>query len=68
MIALLSVVALSLLNQRELSRHPAAQTCPATDLVSQEYVTLLCHWRHHADRPNWTIHDFFFALARLGGH
>lgn len=68
MIALLSVVALSLLNLRELSRHPEAKTRPATDLVSHAYVTLLCHWRHHEDRPNWTIHDFFFALARLGGH
>lgn len=68
MIALLSVVALSLLNLRELSRHPEAKTRPATDVVSREYVRVLSAWRHGAIREDWTIHDFFFALARLGGH
>lgn len=62
MIALLSVVALSLLNLRELSRRPA------TDVISSDYVSRLSTWRHHAEQPDWTIHDFCQALARLGGH
>lgn len=68
MIALLSVVALSLLNLRELSRRPDAKTRPATDVISSDYVSLLSTWRHHAEKPDWTIHDFCQALARLGGH
>jgi len=68
MIAILSVVALSLLNLRELSRRDDAKTRPATDLFSEEYVTMLSAWRHRSDKPDWTIHDFCFALARLGGH
>jgi hypothetical protein len=68
MIALLSVVALTLLNLRELSRHRNAKMRPATDVVSVEYVRVLSVWRHGRIREDWTIHDFFFALARLGGH
>jgi hypothetical protein len=41
---------------------------PATDVVSVEYVRVLSVWRHGRIREDWTIHDFFFALARLGGH
>ena len=59
---------LSLLNLRELSRHADAKTRPATDVISSDYVSLLSTWRHHAEKPDWTIHDFCQALARLGGH
>lgn len=68
MIAILSVVALSLLNLRELSRRDDAKTRPATNLFSAEYVSVLSTYRHGAPQPNWTIHDFCLALARLGGH
>ena len=68
MIALLSVVALALLNLRELSRHPDAKHRPATDVLSAEYVTVLSAWRHGCVKSDWTIHDFCYALARLGGH
>jgi len=68
MIALLSVVALTLLNLREISRRDDAKIRPATDVVSEDYVALLSAWRHGKPRPEWTIHDFFYALARLGGH
>ena len=67
-IALLSVVAIALLNLRELSRHPESKTRPATDVVNVEYVRLLSAWRHRRVNEDWTIHDFFFALARIGGH
>ena len=67
-IALLSAAALTLLNLRDASRHPQAQTRPATAILSREYVEVLSLWRYKQARPELTIHDFFFALARLGGH
>lgn len=68
MIAILSVVACSLLNLRELSRRDDAKTRRATTLFCEEYVSLLSTWRHGAPKPEWTIYDFCLALARLGGH
>jgi hypothetical protein len=67
-IALLSAVALTLLNLRDASRRPDAQTRRATTVVAEDYVAVLSLWRHNKIRRDWTIHDFFFALARLGGH
>ena len=68
MIALQSVVALTLLQLRDASRRPDAQTAPATDIVDEENVNVLSKWRHGETRSNWTVHEFFLALARLGGH
>ena len=68
MIALQSIVALTLLNLRDLSRRAEAHTTPANEVVAQEYVNILSMWRHDEVRVNWTVHEFFLALARLGGH
>lgn len=68
MIALLSVVAVTLLQLRDASRRSDAQTTPANEIVAQEYVDVLSAWRHGEVRSNWNIHEFFLALARLGGH
>jgi hypothetical protein len=67
-IALLSVVAVTLLNLRDASRHPDAKTRPATTVVATDYVDVLSVWRYRKVRYDLTVHDFFFALARLGGH
>ncbi|MCY2963547.1 MAG: hypothetical protein NT069_07845 [Planctomycetota bacterium] len=67
MIALLSVVALSLLNLRELSRCEDAKIRPAAEIIAVDYVLLLSAWRHGIQKPEWTIYEFFMALARLGG-
>lgn len=67
-IALLSAVALTLLTMRDASRRPDAHTRLATTLVAREYVEVLSSWRHGKLRCDLTIHEFFFALARLGGH
>lgn len=67
-IALLSAVALTLLNLREASRRPDAKTRPAREIMDQTYIEVLSHWRHGKVRTTWSVHDFFFALARLGGH
>jgi hypothetical protein len=68
MIALLSVVAVTLLNLREASRRRDAHDRPATDLVDASYVAVLSAWRYKKIRKDLSIHDFFYALARLGGH
>ena len=68
MIALLSVVAVTLLNLREASRQPDAKVRPATDLVDAQYVAVLSAWRYRKVRKDLSVHDFFYALARLGGH
>jgi hypothetical protein len=68
MIALLSVIAVTLLNLRDASRRADAKERPATEVVDARYVAVLSSWRHRKVRPDWSVHDFFFALARLGGH
>ena len=68
MIALLSVVAVGLLNLREASRREDAKERPATDLMDATYVAVLSLWRYKVKRMDLSVHDFFYALARLGGH
>jgi hypothetical protein len=66
-IALLSVVALTLLQLRELARRQETKDRPAMQVLSQEYVEILSRWRYHQDKP-LTIYEFQMALGRLGGH
>jgi len=68
MIALLSVVAVTLLNLRDASRQPDAKERRATELIDARYVKVLSMWRHNEVRDDWSVHDFYYALARLGGH
>ena len=67
MIALLSVVAITLLNLREMSRNPQLQEQPASTVVPVEQVEVLSGWRY-GQRRALTVREFFLALARLGGH
>jgi hypothetical protein len=67
MIALLSVVAISLLNLRAMSRDPSQQDEPASKVVPEEEVRVLSGWRYRQQRE-LTVKEFFLALARLGGH
>jgi len=66
-IALLSVVAVTLLNLRDASRRPDAKTRLATTLLAQDYVDVLSLWRYRKTKK-LTLHDFYLTLARLGGH
>ena len=68
MIALLSVVAVTLLNLREASRDEAKAQRPATEYVDRRYIAVLSGWRYKEPRPEMTVREFFLALARLGGH
>lgn len=67
-IALLSVTALFLLALRDASRQPDAASRPATDVVPVACVVALSLWRFREPRTDLTVHEFFYALARLGGH
>lgn len=67
-IAVLSVVTLTLLQLRDASRRPDATTRRATTVISPLYVEVLSLWRHKKVKLDWTVHDFYYALARLGGH
>ena len=67
-IALISVVAVSLLQLRDASRRPDAETRLATALFPVLLVMVLSLWRYGKQRTDLTVHDFCYALARLGGH
>ena len=67
MIALLSVVAVSLLNLREMSRREDLAAEPAVTVVPAECVAVLSGWRY-GERRELTVREFYLALARLGGH
>ena len=68
MIALLSVVAVTLLQLRDAARRPDAKERRADTVVGPRYVAVLSAWRLGRPQPDWSVHDFFLALARLGGH
>jgi hypothetical protein len=67
-IAILSALALTLLNLRDASRRHDAHTRRGTTIFASEYIEVLSTWRHRKPNRNWSVHEFFFALARLGGH
>lgn len=67
-IALLSIVALTLLTMRDMSRRSDAKQRRATEIISDDYIAVLSAWRHGEIKRDWSIHDFYYALARLGGH
>jgi hypothetical protein len=67
-IALLSVVAVTLLKLREAGRRPDAATRRADTVVSSDYVEVLSLKRYGSMRPGLTVREFLLALGRLGGH
>jgi hypothetical protein len=67
-IALISVIALTLLRLRDAARAPDAETREAREIIGEEYIEALSLWRHKEVRTNWTVHEFVLALGRLGGH
>jgi hypothetical protein len=67
-IALLSVVAVALLQLREAARRPDAKDTPAATWVPPAYVRVLSGWRLGRPDPAMSVYDFSLALARLGGH
>jgi hypothetical protein len=68
MIGVLSVVAWLLMHLRWACRDEEQAARPATEFVPEQWVIELSRWRHGQARPDWTVREFFLALARLGGH
>lgn len=67
-IALLSVVAVTLLQLREAARRDDAATRRADTLLSGEYIEVLSLHRYGMLREDLSVREFVLALGRLGGH
>lgn len=67
MIALYSLVALSLLNLRAACHDELRAAEPATRWFPALYVEVLSLWRYRQARP-LTQREFLMALGRIGGH
>jgi hypothetical protein len=67
-IALISVVATTLLSLRDAARAPDAETRAATEVVDPVYVEVLA--AHYGKRlgPTPSVKAFYMHVARLGGH
>lgn len=68
MIALLSVVAVMLLNLRQAARRPDAKERKASEVVEPIYEEVLRGWRYKQPREEMSVYEFYLAVARLGGH
>lgn len=67
-IGLISVTAVQLLNLRDAARRDNAPSVPASNLFPLLSVIVLSLWRYGERREDMSVHDFCYALARLGGH
>jgi Transposase DNA-binding len=67
-IAVLSVVATTLLQLRDAARAPDADQRLASEVIGSDYVDVLAN--HYGNRlgPKPTILKFYMHVARLGGH
>lgn len=68
MIALLSVVALMLVNLRHAARQEDSDTELAVQYLPTIHVAVLSVWRFRKRRVDLTVREFYMNLARLGGH
>jgi hypothetical protein len=66
-IALFTTLAVTLLSLRDMSRMDDAQTIDASEVLDSVYISVLSVWRFGKVK-NLSVHEFFYALARLGGH
>jgi len=67
LIALLSVVAVPLVNLRVAARQQETAARPAREVVDPLWVEVLSTWRYREAR-DLSVKEFTLALARLGGH
>lgn len=67
-IGVLSVLTTALLNLRDAARAPDADTRPASDVVSEDYIEVLVS--HYPKRLSGfvSVKAFYMHVARLGGH
>jgi len=67
-IGVLSALAIKLLQLRDTARMPDADTRPASDVVSDEYIEVLKRQAPKRLRGQVSVKQFFWEVARLGGH
>jgi hypothetical protein len=67
-IAVLSVVATTLLTLRDAARAPDAETRPATEIVAPVYVEVLAAYYGKRLGKKPSVKTFYMHVARLGGH
>lgn len=67
-LAILSIVALTLLQLRDAARDSTAQTRRADEVVEPEAILVLSQWNVGRPCPDWSLHDYTLALAQLGGY
>jgi hypothetical protein len=67
-IAVLSVVATTLLTLRDAARAPDAETRPATEIVAPVYVEVLAAYYGKRLGKKPSVKAFYMHVARLGGH
>jgi hypothetical protein len=67
LIALLSVLAVALVNARQAARTEAQAGRPAVEFFAPVEVAVLSVWRYQEERP-LTVREYILALGRLGGH
>jgi hypothetical protein len=67
-IGITAILAVGLLELRDLSRDPKRQDEPAASVVGMRVVCVLSVWRLGVEKPEWTVKEFVWALGRLGGH
>lgn len=66
-VAILSVVAVALMNLRLAARNPALANLPADAFVPKVWVVVLSRMMKGKTK-NWTVAEFWVHLARLGGY
>lgn len=67
-LAVLSIVALTLLQLRNALRDPTASRRRAADVIEPEAILVLSQWTEGEPRPDWSLEEYTLALARLGGY
>jgi transposase-like protein len=67
-IALLAVVATTLLQLRDAVRQPNADVRPAEEVVDPVYVEAIRARSKHKATPPLSVRQFYLSVARLGGH
>lgn len=67
-LAILSIVALTLLQLRDAARDPAAYARRADEIIDPEAILVLSQWTEGRPCPDWTLHEYALALAKLGGY
>lgn len=70
MIAILSVVAVMLLNLRQAAQRPDANERKAREIVDPIYEEVMRAWRYKGKRDGeeMSVREFYMSVARLGGH